>query len=176
MQGLRTRRIVETTAETGRWHRWHCSARMNPCLRDAEQQNRGRYPPMHTFFKSWRRKAGAVTLVMALALMIAHYRSFAVCDSLRGGFLLQRHEIASIRGTIAWVYVPRKTTAPAYCDSRHRPLICSDIWRPIEELLVLSYSEEAVIRKVPHATLAVVLAILSAFLTLWKPPQRSSLN
>lgn len=128
------------------------------------------------FFKSWRRKAGTVTLVMALALMIAHYRSFAVCDSLRGGFLLQRHEIASIRGTIAWVYAPRKTPTPAYCDSRHRPLICSDIWRPIEELLVLSYSEEAVIRKVPHATLAVALAILSAYLTLWKPPQRSSLN
>ena len=57
---------------------------------------------MGEFFKGWRRKAGLVTLAMALVLMVAWMRSAIICDELMIPYRGSLHFIDSRNGRLEW--------------------------------------------------------------------------
>ncbi|MDB5342636.1 MAG: hypothetical protein JWP89_1013 [Schlesneria sp.] len=58
---------------------------------------------MHTFFHGWRRKAGCITLVMALALTCAWIRSYALFDIVYFATPGRSHAVVSTSGKLCWV-------------------------------------------------------------------------
>lgn len=65
---------------------------------------------MGEFFKGWRRKAGLVTLAVALVLMVAWNRSYAIVDQvwIEDAGDQAFHTVVSLQGRLGWV----RTIAP----------------------------------------------------------------
>jgi hypothetical protein len=137
---------------------------------------------MWSFFRGWRRKAGVVTLVMALALLVGWVRSRVVLDSLSFAVRSQVTEsLVSGGGLVAWQAKTNSSppsvtwnTAPVTdsFDGFNNPSMRWS-WRgfgvgelvPEEEFDI----ERIVFRIVPYWSLVLPLTILSAYLILWKP-------
>jgi hypothetical protein len=125
---------------------------------------------MQEFFNGWRRKAGCGLLVMACALMGLWIRSCIVIDNVRIPFGNQRLEFATFRGGLYLELLPAPTfrnSGVPYPGFRNQfrwlvrpidPTIKSETWN----LRGPSWC-------IPFRQLAVALAILSAYLLLWKP-------
>jgi hypothetical protein len=134
---------------------------------------------MREFFRGWRRKIGCVTLLMALAMTGAWFRSLILCDAIliRSGTSWV-DAIVSDAGHLMWADV---------CDDSPDPVIQwrqfpATMFRDQESIewhkLWLSFaigefrSSKTVVGRIwsaPYCALVVPLTLLSAYLLLWKP-------
>jgi hypothetical protein len=134
---------------------------------------------MKEFFCGWRRKAGTVTLVMALAVAGIWMRSRVVCDTLQFKFGGRLHDIVSYSNQTSGVSWKFDLAFPEVLDWGSIPLNEVDA-DDIEGTLAnyregyrdLGFFEW----HVPHWLLVLPLSLLSAYLILWKPRKQSSPN
>lgn len=132
---------------------------------------------MREFFKSWRRKAGCVTLVIALLPAVAWMRSYFVNDRLafsRGDY---RHAIGSDQGYLVWEHwLDRPPAGGLAWSSDWRnwdaPVHSRPSWykaAPNSLLGQLNFES----RTVPYWPVVIPLTMLAAGLILWKPQNSS---
>jgi hypothetical protein len=124
---------------------------------------------MHTFFHGWRRKAGVVALVMALALMGGWIRSYALLDDVSFSTPWRSHCIVSASGKLSWV--------AGY--EEHWPLAWVTVSRIDDDggLEALYFGEPSIFDSrwiVSYWIPTIPLTLLSAYLILWKPRKRAS--
>lgn len=73
---------------------------------------------MQTIFHGWRRKAGIVTLLMALTVMGVWVRASILSDQIDIQMENRRHLIASMRDGIAWLSMDGELKKRWYWESR----------------------------------------------------------
>ena len=119
---------------------------------------------MKQFFHGWRRKAGGVTLVMALALTGLWIRTFVVADFIQ----LEHLAFGTARGGIYWAYFQSKqnwdweTTPESTLHSSFGNMSLAEILR--NEL-----SSEIRCGYALYWWFVLPLTLLSAYMILWKP-------
>ena len=132
---------------------------------------------MGEFFKGWRRKAGVVTLAMALLPAIGWMRSYIVEDRLAftsGDF---RHAISSFQGNVGWdrwLNIPPAGGFGWSSEWRNSNQPISPrptYFRAAPGSLLGQLQFES--RAVPYWPFVVPLTLLSAWLILWKPRKAS---
>lgn len=147
------------------------------------------HAPMHTFFHSWRRKAGCVTLVIACAVFLMWMRSYSFEDRVNCASGMSVHDFLSRCGTIQW----HKST-PAWIASgwSTQALSPSDnqIYDRDPEFFKTNLSWEWLgfiscetrfqfsdlkdrVWIAPYWMAVLPLTLLSAYLILWKPRTRA---
>jgi hypothetical protein len=152
---------------------------------------------MWSVFHGWRRKFGCVTLAMASIVMVLWVRSFLADDRIemwRGRTL---DAYVSVSGTIRWAhYRPQ----PFGYDGRYETKVASipingsrshdDFWMQWNTIWRWRWGDfdfgtgrsitdpQVDVERwaIPHWSLAVPMAILSACLLLWKPRPNSGKN
>jgi hypothetical protein len=146
---------------------------------------------MHTYFHSWRRKAGVITLVMACVFMGAWIRSLRVQDQLVVPRRDSAHLFASRNGILGWVRVS-PLLATIEWSSIAVTGTMEDSWGDAEAhwrwhycgidigaATLTAKSQGRVIKMqfeqwgVPYWTIVMPPTLLSAYLILWKPRKRS---
>jgi hypothetical protein len=148
---------------------------------------------MHTFFHGWRRKAGVVTLVMALILMVAWVRSLMICDTIvapRRGTL---QFVQSFVGTVRWgrhswpggvpdgvplpstMWMSSKLLDEQIAESfwKHRTIEWRWNWAGFDFAAGDSAGERVERWAIPYWSLVIPLTLLSACLILQKARKRS---
>jgi hypothetical protein len=131
---------------------------------------------MREFFQGWRRKAGTVTLVLALAVAGIWMRSRIVCDTLQFKFRGRLHDIVSYSNQTSGVSWKYELEFPEVMDWGSVPLKEVDV-DDIEGTLAnyreayrdLGFSEW----HIPYWSLVLPLTLLSAYLILGKPRKRN---
>lgn len=138
---------------------------------------------MLVFFKGWRRKAGCVALAMALAFMAGWLRSQFVFDSfhIRRAGTMNWFGIESKRQTLCFSWVQDNSgseiTMPFWMT--HDPSIRGTdlgLTKIGEFAYLVNLSDEyprGIILSGPYWSVALPLALLSAYLILWSPRTRS---
>lgn len=107
---------------------------------------------MHTFFHGWRRKAGVVTLVLALAVLVAWMRSQFVTDTYD---LFEYHagsRLLVLESRSGWLLIIKFRLFP---NAVGPASLVQDGGVGINYFLMIT-----------------PLTLLSAFLILWKPRKR----
>jgi hypothetical protein len=127
---------------------------------------------MRDFFKGWRRKAGCVTLVMALAMVALWSRSYLTNDI---GMLAVgdwQHEFSSIDGEILWRCWRPVGIRPA--DGYERiPVNALQRVASVKGVHWLSRFDNSDTRRIAYWSLILPPTILAAVLLLW--PRRKRL-
>jgi hypothetical protein len=128
---------------------------------------------MRQFLYSWQRKAGVVTLVMALVLTGEWIRSRVVQDQIILGVNKRCHVVVSSRGYLRWFAID--DGSPPFLSWRSG--VFTDISN--EKFLLATGRGTAVVTVyagrdwiVPYAFGAVPLTLLSAYLLLSQPRKR----
>lgn len=147
---------------------------------------------MHTFIHGWRRKAGVVTLVMALATLGLWVRSRVTCDSLEmhpndtsifsialnKGSIELNHHLEEARSGESILRSPKSLFAWSnYAADGDVPM---DLWidygqwgyLAIETPGRTSSGQDAYLR-VPYLTSVIALTLLSVYLIFYKAPKRT---
>lgn len=129
---------------------------------------------MREFFHGWRRKAGCVTLVMACAIAGLGMRSRISYDIASFAFNSRQHQIVSIDSRLEWrafnlepssVGFNRWTSVDA--GDLVAYLVRYDFWQ-------FEHSQRHAEKWAsPDWVLVVPFTVLSAYLLLWKPRQRT---
>ncbi len=125
---------------------------------------------MYTFFHGWRRKAGVVSLVMALVVMGMWARS-QVTLTLWGFPILQRqNSIWLLRERAYWTGY--QTQFPIWIA--HTPRYSKMVANRLEQVQELQ-RKKADYREwsVSYLPASAPLTLLSAYLILWKPRKRA---
>lgn len=138
---------------------------------------------MYTFFHGWRRKAGVVTLIIALGIMACWARSYAVRDVVTTAPLFEQgHRVSSEVGTLEWVSWKANSPRPlfpagwrsqriSYTKLGRTPLIRRVKFQLVTASLAGANAEGFAI---PHWLLAIPPTLLSTCLLLWKPRKAKS--
>ena len=137
---------------------------------------------MGDFFHGWRRKAGCVTLVMALVLLGAWIRSLQVLDQVRVSREYQTpiYCLQSANGSIRWIVDEARGAEIYLWMSRTRgnaPHLFADGTPECEwKFRWLGFgagkpSRLETIWFIPYWSIVIPLTLLSACLILWKPRQ-----
>jgi hypothetical protein len=137
---------------------------------------------MHTFFLGWRRKAGIITLVMALAMMGVWIRSLTTRDVIQlpvlgrlfygisAGSKIHLHRPHSnvSHKRVEWTcheFDPDPEGLAAFRDS------LSGCAVPVWDWTGFVLSSE--VWRIPYYSIVIPLAFLSSYLILWKPRKRA---
>jgi hypothetical protein len=120
---------------------------------------------MREFFKGWRRKVGAVSLVVALLLIGGYIRSYLVVDSFHFPIKNRMHCLGSFYGYLSWAAYD---AAPQDCFTGFRKTPAK---RPTAMLLTMMLGSNTYVRQwaISYLWLATPVTLLSAYLILWKP-------
>ena len=129
---------------------------------------------MREFFYGWRRKAGCVSLAMALVLMAGWIRSFTITDL----YMVGDGWIVSSDGLIEWLN---------YSFDHDRDPIEPPTSGPPAEITVSVVADDVIVLGspgawhvatwiVPYWSMVVPLTILSAYLILGKPRKRGGMT
>jgi hypothetical protein len=97
---------------------------------------------MREFFKGWRRKAGCVTLVLAGAILIVWMRSQLITDTHMVRHAYRKHYVVTSKSGCLEI------SSNFYVDGG-----AIEVWS----------------KSVKYLAVALPLALLSAYLILWKP-------
>jgi len=129
---------------------------------------------MKEFFQGWRRKAGVVTLVMALALMAAWIRSGAAGDAIHVSTPSRYNMFFSVAGRFYWWSLVNEagisrvlwTEVPA----DELTIILDDDRPSFQGQEALHFRE----RSLSYSALTIPLTLLSTYLLLWKRRKKES--
>lgn len=149
---------------------------------------------MREFFHGWRRKAGVVTLVMAMLLFGVWMRSYSVWDSIPIKDGISLHFIQSIHGGVCWTrHVPSPSNSQMYSSQNipirwtaqdadkshlHRYWLQLDVewqrnWCRFHFAATTIGNPNDKTRHdtwiIPYWSLVAPPTLLSAYLILWKP-------
>ena len=122
---------------------------------------------MREFFHGWRRKAGCVTLVIAISLTCLLIRGFSIADRVWFGLGENQHMVCSVDGRIWWFswrngreyhFSQFASTSVADEISRQR------FWMGFHGVF-----RNAAYSILPLWYLVLPLTLLSTFLILWRP-------
>ena len=126
---------------------------------------------MHEFFHGWRRKAGVVTLVIALAMVALWSRSYRINDI---GMLAVgdwQHEFSSINGVILWRSWRPVGTRPS--DGYEMvPVLALQRVASVKGIDWLSRFDNSDTKRIAYWSLILPVTLFSAYLILWKPRKR----
>jgi len=128
---------------------------------------------MYAFFHGWRRKAGCVTLAMAMLLFCLWVRSHIICDRL--GLLAhhRQHDLVSFNSRVYywsfnhpgdgdfWVFQSSM--------SEHREEVL-EANRVFWEDCDVTFKQFVL----PYQTVLLPISLLSAYLILWNPRKRAA--
>ncbi len=122
---------------------------------------------MRTFFHGWRRKLGCITLVMAVASLLAWMRGRFVHDVV--AFTLggdQQHVVMAYQDSIWWWHyaIEEEHGADVGLSISH-----SEAKNIISQLRMLLARPGSGERYVPYWCVVLPLTMLSGWLILWKP-------
>ncbi len=121
---------------------------------------------MRAFFKGWRRKAGCVTLLMSLMLIVGWMRSYCVLDRVEIDIGARRLKITSFHQKIYCFRVDGHGLGIQWGTKKFpRYEVGEQIARALDDTLAQSSSGCIL----PYWSLACPLTLLSAHLILWKP-------
>jgi hypothetical protein len=120
------------------------------------------------FFRGWRRKAGLMTLAMALLLMVAWTRSYSVYSML--GFAVGGRQFMVQAGTgyVRWSGWSSRTAEPLISAWQTLTLNEDHERALIVRQLAIDGSEDSVSWLIPYWSLVLPLTLLSAWLLLSK--------
>ena len=122
---------------------------------------------MHNFFHGWRRKAGVVTLVMALTVYAAWMRSRNIIDTMSFRVGSRQHEITSLYQRINWwSWQIEDESYPVGWRTEPADPYDHVVNHRTDFRTYTAYWETLYIFP------ALVLTLLSAYLILWKPRKR----
>ena len=130
---------------------------------------------MREFFNGWRRKVGCVALVMALVLTGEWLRSRVVQDQITLGVNQRCHVVVSSRGYLRWFAIDDASSpflswrSGVFTDISHGKFLLAIPGRGTAVVNVYAGRDWTV----PYAFVALPMALLSAYLILWKPRQRT---
>jgi hypothetical protein len=142
---------------------------------------------MWAFFYGWRRKAGCVTLLMALALMAGWIRSLSIGDGAVVQFPHLTHVLSSTGGHFSWMrHAGNFPTSDRITHLQWpveqkviHPFIFAEIdWQRRFRWNGFEMGEGHLIGiplmtwTIPYWSLAIPLTLLSAYLILGKPRKR----
>ena len=134
---------------------------------------------MHTFFHGWRRQAGVVTLVMALALMSGWIRSLSVTDSCQlpvGG--RWQAGCVSHRGRFScgWTDLEGAMDYEWRTVPNHGPIALRirGLYFDFTGGQAPNPSGKLSPHIIPYWCVVLPLTLLSAYLILWKPRKREA--
>ena len=127
---------------------------------------------MREFFYGWRRKTGGFLLVMACVLMACWIRSLRFTDSI--AFPIQKRQfiVSTYQGVVFW----------AGLDDSSFEWSCEFSSPPDEPLFAVRDDQllpavESIngmdVWTVPYWSVTIPLTLISAYLILWKPRQRT---
>ena len=125
---------------------------------------------MREVFKGWRRKVGVVTLVMALILMAAWLRSFAIRDTLRIPTQESSHYFRSVTGSLQWRRFDSTANGIAWRSYTPAERESAPRW---EKWDWSDWMFEDYAWIIPYWSIVIPLTLLSAYLLLWKPRKRT---
>eukprot|EP00456_Euglypha_rotunda_P089583 TRINITY_DN9286_c0_g1_i4.p1 TRINITY_DN9286_c0_g1~~TRINITY_DN9286_c0_g1_i4.p1 ORF type:complete len:139 (-),score=3.17 TRINITY_DN9286_c0_g1_i4:19-435(-) len=125
---------------------------------------------MHTFFHGWRRKAGAVTLVMACLLCGMWIRSRVLIDFCETPLGDRVHSFGSFHGYLSWRSWNSNSNRGNSWQTLPAQAISPEILLGLNLDSLKHQTREWVI---PHSWIAAPLTLLSAYLILWKPRKRN---
>ncbi|MDB5345602.1 MAG: hypothetical protein JWP89_3979 [Schlesneria sp.] len=132
---------------------------------------------MHTFFNGWRRKAGVVTLVMAVAMCSLWMRANLITDEITFQIADRRHTVISLRDGVIWISLDghlRQTWMweSSAIGSAH---LVNSMAMDITDVLTLIGNIEGLNPNgwvISHRNLVIPFTLLSAYLILWKPRKK----
>ena len=137
---------------------------------------------MREYFRGWRRKAGCVTLVMALALMGIHARSFVVEYHVMIPVSRDVHYITICQGFVDW-RAERGLRSPhdrimwwSSGGSRRSPKPFRYMRFHASYVRWNGFDVGADDGAIPIWLPTLPLTLLSAYLLLWKPRKRTGAN
>lgn len=130
---------------------------------------------MHTFFHSWRRKAGVVVLVMVVIFVAAWIRSYSFADSIpiNDGHSLQ--VVESIYGGVRWMrFIPSPSHSETYRSQRIPCRVhVRDLTRNAIPMYMSTFPDTRCDEwTISYWVIIAPLTILSAYLILWRPRKR----
>mgnify|MGYP001554100057 CR=1 FL=1 len=137
---------------------------------------------MHTFFHGWRRKAGCVKLIMAVAVFGMWMRSRVMFDWLTFATNLRGHWVCSYADSIWWISFPQDRSAwwlpfnsgdDSSLSLLSIPERATRAWVNVHFLLRQRNRPEVKRWKVRYWQIVISLTLLSAYLILWKPRKRA---
>ena len=140
---------------------------------------------MLPFFHGWRRKAGCVTLVLALVIMAGWARSYTVRDVITTAPLFgQGHTLSSDVGELQWVSWKANSPRPQFPAGwrsqglRYTKLPKIRLFRPVKFQMVTASlaGTNAEGFATSHWLFVLPLTLLSTYLILWKPQKRVNGN
>jgi hypothetical protein len=123
---------------------------------------------MYTFFHGWRRKAGVVSLLIAIAMIGGWIRSRFILDCVQLRDRDSMHQLDSFCGCVRWL---RFDLVP----QARRNNLASPFWasRPIDiRQGQVGFRWDQDNWAVPFWSITLPLTLLSAYLILWKPRKR----
>jgi hypothetical protein len=130
---------------------------------------------MRYFFRGWRRKAGIVTLVIAMGLMGLWMRSRAMVEMILVPARTRVHVALLLPGRVAWVShridTPGEVEWLQFPTTGMRTLDFEEIEADCRQDLAHSKQGYLELRMNLLATI-VPLSLLSAYLILWRPRKR----
>ena len=121
---------------------------------------------MQTFFHSWRRKAGCVTLVMAILLAVSWVRSYVHHEGVAFSVFGRKHTFHVWNGDIVWLSHNPFGNPGTYAWS---DVISPDI---ALDFGTLPDSYGLIRWIIPHKVLVIPLTLISAYLIFWKPGKK----
>ena len=126
---------------------------------------------MGEFFKGWRRKAGLVTLAMAIALFSLWMRSHTIFDFIVFAHGDRQHSVAVAGGQIYWLATIKMDDSVGWeIDSTDGPLANVLLGREMTRAM-LNQHPELQFREwiIPYWSLVLPLTLLSVWLILARP-------
>jgi hypothetical protein len=128
---------------------------------------------MREFFRGWRRKAGAVPLMMACVLTVPWMRSYITSDLIIFAMRDRQHVVWSKSGQFRWYSedVMMQWAYPRKWIRDYDPLTSRSLFPTVA---MANPDDDPFEISVPYWWFVLPLTILSAYLILWKPRKKES--
>lgn len=126
---------------------------------------------MREFFQSWRRKAGLVTLMMALLVIGMWMRSLVLDDLIQIRYGTRSNVFASTNPKLVWAASEVGEGGFRYWWSSNRPLR-----QALPQVVGDKRAQRPPQWSISYWSLIVPLTLVPAYLIVWKPRERPDPN
>ena len=123
---------------------------------------------MREFFRSWKRKVGVVTLVIACVVMMEWMRSYVAMDVLRFGGNKRQQGVVSLNGELCW-WAWNVSEVDWSLQPNERPISDAVAHELTARRETSTYGDGRREWIIPHRVIVLPLTLFSAYLLLSKP-------